>query len=117
MGVLVVVVLALVVVLHIVVVFRVDDFLVDVTLVLRVEVDEVVFGVLLEVDLGGVGVGVLQVVLFGQWYPTHLDDVVLMAVVDLNVEEDVGVGVGDGEEVDDNSGGSQGSVDSRVFAT
>lgn len=97
------------VVLHdVVVVFSVDDFL---------------------VDFGGVGVGVLQLV-FGHQSPTHFDVVVLAGVDDVfvvlgqwypwhfEVEEGGGVVVvEEGMLEEEMIGGPQGSVDSRFFAT
>ena len=88
------------VVFPVVVVFRVDDLI-----------------VLFEVDFGGVGVGVLQVVGGGQYQPIHFEVVVLAVVLVFGVDDGGGVDVGVGVDVDVKSGGAQGSLDSRFLAT
>ena len=107
------------VVLQLVVVFRVDVFLIEVEVVffadeLVLQELLVVLTVLLLDVLTGVE-DVLQDVVFGQLYPTHL---VLVVLTDLDVDDEVG---GEVEvelvEEEDKMGRSQGCVDSRFFAT
>jgi hypothetical protein len=94
-----------------VVVLRVDDFFVDAAELVFVD-----FTLVFEC-FSVVGVDDLQVVGAGHFHPTHLDVVDFAELLDLVGDEGVDVGPDDGVVEDVQSGGAQGSVDSRFLAT